>query len=470
MNHIKLLIFDLDGVLVDSRKLHYTALNRALAEVDAKYVINEGEHLSKYDGLPTSKKLEMLSAEKGLPHGNYKEIWERKQFYTGVCIEECIKKDERLINILSTLKKDGYTIYCASNSIWNTVKLTLFHLGAIEYFDWFISNEEVKNPKPFPEIYLKCIERSKLSCKEICIFEDSPIGRRAAYASGCYVCPIIDPNDLTLEKIYKTLDTYNQMNVDNNIHDLRWKKKINIIVPMAGHGSRFSNAGYTRPKPLIDVGGGLAQRKPKPMIQLVVENLNIDGFYIFIVQKAHEEKYNVSYTLKKITNDNCQIIYVDGVTEGAACTVLLAKEYINNDVPILIANSDQFLEWDSNEFLYCAEAEGVDGCISTFYNDSNKWSYAKLDENGFVTEVQEKNVISNHATTGIYYWKHGSDYVKYAEQMINKNIRVNNEFYTCPVYNEAIADGKKIKVKDCVKMWGIGVPEDLEYFLNTYNP
>ncbi len=231
-----------------------------------------------------------------------------------------------------------------------------------------------------------------------------------------------------------------------------------VLIPMAGAGSRFEKAGYTFPKPLIEVNG-------KPMIQVVVENLNIDAQHIFIVQKSHYEKYNLQYLLNLIA-PNCEIVQVDGVTEGAACTTLLAKEFINNDEPLLTANSDQFIDWNSNEFLYSMQASGVDGGILTFESVHPKWSFAKLDEDGFVSEVAEKKPISNKATVGVYYWSKGSDYVKYAEQMIAKDRRVNNEFYVCPVFNEAIEDKKKIKVFDIDKMWGLGTPEDLEVFLN----
>ena len=231
-----------------------------------------------------------------------------------------------------------------------------------------------------------------------------------------------------------------------------------VLIPMAGAGSRFEKAGYTFPKPLIEVNG-------KPMIQLVVENLNIEAEYVFIVQKEHYDKYNLQYLLNLISPD-CKIVQVDGITEGAACTTLLAKEYIDNDDALLIANSDQFVDWNSNEFLYSMQAGEVDAGILTFESVHPKWSFARVNEEGLVCEVAEKKPISNKATVGIYYWKQGSDYVKYAEEMIEKDKRVNNEFYVCPVFNEAIDDGLRIKTFDIDKMWGLGTPEDLEVFLN----
>mgnify|MGYP003300817082 CR=1 FL=1 len=146
------------------------------------------------------------------------------------------------------------------------------------------------------------------------------------------------------------------------------------------------------------------------------------------------------------------------------------KEVIDNDEPLLMANSDQFVEWDSNETLYAFSNGECDGGILTFPASHPKWSYAKLDDGGLVTEVAEKKPISEHATVGVYWWKKGSDYVKYAEQMIEKDIRTNGEFYVCPVFNEAIEDGKKVRIKEIDKdgMWGIGTPEDLNYFLEHY--
>jgi len=176
---------------------------------------------------------------------------------------------------------------------------------------------------------------------------------------------------------------------------------------MAGAGSRFEAAGYTFPKPLIEVRG-------KPMIQVVVENLNIDARYIYIVQKSHYEKYNLDYLLRLVT-PRCEIVQIEGVTEGAACTTLLAKEFIDNGDALVIANSDQFVEWNSGETLYSFMADGIDGGIVTFHATHPKWSFAKIDEDGIVTEVAEKKPISDIATVGIYFWKKGSDYVKYSE-------------------------------------------------------
>lgn len=231
---------------------------------------------------------------------------------------------------------------------------------------------------------------------------------------------------------------------------------------MAGKGSRFQEAGYTFPKPLIDI-------KDKTMIEVVIDNLkpSTDYRFIFIAQKEHCEKYDVYNVLKRATDNKFELIQIDGVTEGAACTVLLAKKFINTDENLIIANSDQFIDIQPNQFALAAQQSSVDGMIMTFEATHPKWSYARVDEAGKVIEVAEKKVISNHATTGIYFFKKGSDFVNAAESMIMKNIRHNNEFYVCPVFNEMILNKKNIHVFEipATKMHGLGTPEDLNLFM-----
>jgi dTDP-glucose pyrophosphorylase len=165
---------------------------------------------------------------------------------------------------------------------------------------------------------------------------------------------------------------------------------------------------------------------------------------------------------------SCNVIEVDGITEGAACTALLAKDFIDNDDPLFFANSDQYVQWNPVDFMYNMQETNADGGIVTFKATHPKWSFAKVNEQGVVTEVAEKNPISDNATVGFYYWKCGSDFVRSAEKMIEKNIRVNNEFYVCPVYNQAIEDGLVVRNYEASEMWGLGTPEDLDYFVNHY--
>jgi hypothetical protein len=452
---VKLIAFDLDGVLVEAKHIHFEALNIALSEVGNEYVITEQEHLGLFDGLKTNQKLNILSSNKKLPREKHTQIWNRKQQIT---LEKILnlKINEELVYLFKKLKEKNFLIACCSNSIRKSVFVMLSKIGIIEYFDLILSNEDVKNSKPHPEIYWRAMSELSVLPEETLIVEDSPHGLLSAYRSKANILRIKNPKDLTFDKIIKM--TYNNENLNMNI---KWQDdKLNVLIPMAGAGSRFEKAGYTFPKPLIEVRG-------KPMIQVVTDCLSIDANYIYIVQKSHREKYNLDALLNLIT-PNCKIVEVNELTEGAACTTLLAKEFINNDQPLIIANSDQYLDWNSSEFMYKMQEQDVDAGILTFESTHPKWSYAKVNENGYVTEVAEKNPISNIATVGVYYWKCGEDYVKYAEKMINENIRVNNEFYVCPVFNQAIQDNKKIKTFNIEKMWGIGTPEDLDYFLKNH--
>ena len=451
----QLVIFDLDGVLIDSKDYHFEALNLALGE---KYKLSKEEHLNDYDGLPTSEKLNLLALRKGLPTSKFNQIWKDKQKHTTNIFKESISKDYELMNYFQQLIDEGYKIAVASNSIRNTVKIILLKLGILEFVDIFVSNEDVVRNKPYPEMYWKCMIALESIPENTVIIEDSLVGRKGALDSKCHLITVENRKDLNQSKI----NLIKQVLTKKNSKFVWESENLNILIPMAGRGSRFETQGYTFPKPLIDVKG-------KPMIQVVVDNLNIKAKYTFIVQKEHYEKYNLKYLLNLIA-PNCNIVQVDGITEGAACTTLLAKEFIDNDQPLLMANSDQFVEWDSSSTLYSFSNSDSDGGILTFKASHPKWSYAKLNDEGYVTEVAEKKPISNNATVGIYWWKKGSEYVKYAEQMIEKDIRTNNEFYVCPVFNEAIKDNKKIVINEIPKngMWGIGTPEDLNNFLKNY--
>jgi len=238
---------------------------------------------------------------------------------------------------------------------------------------------------------------------------------------------------------------------------------INIVIPMAGMGTRFVAAGYTAPKPLIDVLG-------KPMIEMVIDNLklNCQFRFIFICQRNHFIEYRLENVFNRALGDRWGVVLLDVVTEGAACTVLAADNEIEDNTPVLIANSDQLIDINFNNFIDFANQLKVDGLIMTFPADDPKWSYAKLDERGFVVEVAEKKVISGHATTGVYFFSSGRTLKKYARQMIQRDIRVNNEFYVAPIYNEMIQAGMEIKIWEIESklMHGIGTPDDLtQYFL-----
>lgn len=446
-NSPSLIIFDLDGVLIDSKETHYKSLNEALLEIDEKYVISKQDHANIFDGLSTNKKLEILTKTRGLPENLYNKIWASKQ-EKSIKFFDSIKIDEDLINIMKYIKSNNIKIAVASNSIKKTVESCLNNLGIIEFIDLYASNESVLNIKPSPDIYTKCMNHFGVDPKDTVIIEDSFIGKMSAVKSGGRLWAVDSRKDVTSNFINSILC--------NN------KLNINVLIPMAGNGKRMKEAGWEMPKPMIPIGN-------KTMIQTVVENIGIDAFYTFIVRKEDIEKYKIDEHIKSLGLNSRLIIqekFNDSDAVGAAVTTLLAKEYINDDSPLLIANSDQYMVWDKS-IVYDIISSGVEGCILSFKDTDPKWSFSKLNEEGFVSAVSEKNPISDNASCGVYFWKKGSDYVKYAEQMIEKDIKTNNEFYVCPVYNEAIEDNKVISISMVEKMYGLGTPEDLNLFLKV---
>ena len=238
---------------------------------------------------------------------------------------------------------------------------------------------------------------------------------------------------------------------------------LNIVIPMAGLGSRFSSAGYSLPKFLIPV-------HQIPMVQLVIRNLRPEckHRFIFICQKTHVVTYDLKNKLKSWT-PNSIVVELDGVTEGAACTVLMAKPYINNNDPLMIANSDQYIDCNINRYLLMMAQNQLDGLIMTMWADNPKWSFVKLNNQHLAVNIAEKEVISNEATVGIYNFRMGSDFVTAAELMIANELRVNNEFYVAPVYNQLIKQDRKVGVfnvgRDGNGMHGLGTPDDLNQFL-----
>lgn len=234
---------------------------------------------------------------------------------------------------------------------------------------------------------------------------------------------------------------------------------MNLLIPMAGRGSRFAEVGYKDPKPLIPFLG-------KTMIEHVVDAFPMSCHKIFVVLKEHVEHYQVDAFLKD-RYPGSDVVVVDQVTEGAACTVLLAKHLIDNDEWLAIMNSDNIIKFEpiEVEFLLNTFADGV---VLTFEDSDPKWSFAKTNEAGYVLEVVEKQPVSTHATAGLYFWRKGSDFVAAAEQMIQKNIRFKNEFYVAPIYTQNVEMGHKILINPVHEMHGVGTPEDLEKYIETH--
>ena len=238
---------------------------------------------------------------------------------------------------------------------------------------------------------------------------------------------------------------------------------LNIVIPMAGAGSRFAIAGYKDPKPLIAVHN-------TPMIKVVIDNLtpSCKHRFIFICQRKHVEEYSLRKKLAEWA-PGCEIVELDGLTEGAACTVYAAKHLIDDDNPVMIANSDQYIDISIDDYLDNMEANNLDGLIMTMKADDPKWSFVGFNETGLINNVVEKEVISDEATVGIYNFRTGNLLISAIEAMFSKELQVNGEFYIAPAYNETIKSGAKVAHYNIgaegAGMYGLGIPSDLKFFL-----
>ena len=231
-------------------------------------------------------------------------------------------------------------------------------------------------------------------------------------------------------------------------------KKCNVLIPMAGLGSRFSDAGYIMPKQLIMVDG-------TQMLDWSLKSINKDNCnLIFAIRQEHISNFSIDKILKSRYGDDIKIVVVDHLTDGSVSTCLLAKEYIDNDNPLLIYTLDVFFE----PYFNPSDLPDSDGFLLTFKSNNDGYSYAQLDNKGYVTKTAEKEVISENAAVGVYGYKSGKMFVKYAEKMINENIRTKGEFYVCPLYNLMIEDGLKVTTQQVEKMHLMGTPSELEFF------
>lgn len=232
-------------------------------------------------------------------------------------------------------------------------------------------------------------------------------------------------------------------------------KKYNLLLPIAGKAQRFLDAGYTMPKPLI-----LANHKH--VIDWSLESVDYSECnLIFIVRLDHIYNFSIDKILKQKFGDDIQIVVLDKITRGALETCVLAEQYINNDIPLLIYTPDVYFE---PQFKPNAIPDDSEGFLLTFLANSADHSYSQCDINGKVSRVVEKEVISEHANVGLYYFNSGKEFLKYGKEVIDNNMLVKNEFYIAPMYNLMIRDGKYVTCSDTEKMHVLGTPSTLEFF------
>lgn len=252
----------------------------------------------------------------------------------------------------------------------------------------------------------------------------------------------------------------------HNMKDLESynENKINIVIPMAWAWSRFKKEWFELPKPLIDVNG-------KTMVEWAVDSFDFlkekyDLNFIFIVLNDHINKYNIDSFLKEKYNW-CVVVWIDSITRWQAETVLKSKDYINWLEKLIIYNADTYSKYDLKDFPI--DDKSIDWIIPCFESMDSRYSFAKLDNYWYVTEVAEKIVISNNATNWLYYFRLWKDFIFHSEKMIERNELSGWEFYVWPLYNDLIKTWKRIKISTVKENWVLWTPEELDYFLKNYN-
>lgn len=423
------LIFDLDGVLVDAKELHFLSLNKALVDCNLK-PISEEQHFLEFDGLPTQEKINRLGCQ---AHGE--KIIQLKNEYVLAEIPNLTNS-----GIGSIIQKLGQKIYVCSNAQKWFVEECIKMLG----FDAEIVTPNPLPPKPAPDMYEFILKQHN----ECYIFEDNPNGLKAAFAAQRNY-----PNTKVI-RVDDAEDAVHKLKMLGPVSDpYVWHDYPTIIIPMLGESKRFYEKGYTVPKYQLPVGSGT-------MLSTTIASLQVGTGRLTIAARDNERAYLSSYCVKYFDQNV--------VTEGMVDTILRTLKgcTIYPDEPLILASCDQAQKYDALSCMYVLRNNPhVDGiCLVFKETEGNpKWSFCKTRENSnIIEEVAEKRPISQWANCGVYFWKRAADFIRYAEQMMAANDRVRNEFYAAPVFNYAIKDGKNIIIKEAEEFYPLGVPEDYE--------
>lgn len=438
-------LFDLDGVIVDTVNIQYDSTRKAIKE-HCNYDIQDDNEVNNVflKTITTKDKLKYLNQKNIIEKKDINIIYDlKKNIANKIFIN--LKRDTTKIELFSFLKERKNKIAVVTNSNKNSAEIVLKALGLYDFIDLLISNEDVSNCKPHSEPYIKAIAHFGGSLSKFIIFEDSESGLISARGTGCFVYHIKNVNNLNLNLITK-------LNLLN----------INILIPMAGLGSRFTKRGFKSQKPLIELNN-------KTLIEHSISSLNIEGNYIFIIRKKNNKSNIELINILKEIKKNCKIIEIDYVTEGSASTCYLAKEMINDNNELIIANCDQILEWDSEKFLDTSRS--YEACVLTYISNDIKNSFIKL-ENNLGIEIKEKEAISDTALVGVHYFKRGKDFVLSYEEVFKKKFKFKNEYYVSTVCDNLIKQGIKfghhLLTGDEI-YYSTGKPEDYFEYLNTKN-
>ena len=437
-------LFDLDGVLVDSVDIQYQSTIDAINKHTKIKITAEIDTILK-STITTKKKLEYFVEQNIISNAQLLDIYNEKKKIADNTFNNLEINDEK-VRLFSFLKKKNCNIAVVTNGNKNSAKIILKSLGLYNFLDLLISNEDVTNPKPHSEPYIRAISHFGGELKNFIIFEDSETGLTSAYGTGCKVYKVENTNDINLSLI-KQLNNLNR----------------NILIPAAGLGSRFQKRGFKLQKPLIEL-------ENKTLIEHAVSSLDIAGNYIFVIRKLDNNSNIELITALRNIQPDCKVIEIDYVTEGSASTCYLSKEFIDNDDELIISNCDQILKWDSKKFL--EYSSNYDCSVLTHKSNEDKNSFIKTDENNKGIEIREKEVISDNALVGVHYFKKGSDFIKSYEYIFNNKIKFKNEYYVSTVCNHLINEGKEVvnyPFQENELYYSTGTPEDYFKYMRIHN-
>lgn len=459
LRNIRLVVFDLDGVLVESRDLHYEALNKALEEgAGTQYVISREEHECVYDGLSTNQKLKMLEVAKGLPKDLHKVVWQKKQDYTESMVKAILKPTENILNAIKSLKKMCLPVCVASNCIRSSVKTILETVGLMPYVDVFLSNEDVENPKPAPDLYLKACATFGVPPGNTLVVEDSTKGFEAASRAGCNMLRVSNPNDVTEDSVKGRIRELETLTED-----------VTIVLPLSGPYPEIWQARETPEMPLYltDIAG-------ESVLELIGESLRsrrYNATYIFVVKESVAKAFDVeALCAKAVDYAPLKVVKVKTDTLSSIHTILQTPpEYIPDNIPLLVADGHHLPVWKDGASLDDLLGSHADAAMTVLQSTDPRFSYVRLNTNSrssmdALSKQGPNSVIevtmgarpsSNLAASGLYYFKQASYFKKAAKAVIDANERWLGRFYSAQLFNEMVKDGKVTEALHLKYSWSL---------------
>ena len=456
---IRLVVFDLDGVLVESRDLHYEALNRALEEeAGGQYVISRDEHEHVYDGLSTNQKLKMLGVAKGLPRDLHKKVWSKKQEYTESLVKEVLLPTDNILNAIATLKRMCLPVCVASNCIRSSVQTILTHVGLMPHVDVFLSNEDVDNAKPAPDIYLKACKIFGVDPSSTLVVEDSTKGFEAASRAGCHMLRVFNPQEVTNTSVASRIQELESLTED-----------VTVVLPLAGPYPEIWQARETPEMPIFlsDVGG-------ESVLEIIGQSLMSRRFnakYIFIVKESVAKAFDVDALCAKAVNyAPLKIVKIKTDTLSSIHSILqIPKEFIDENTPLLVADGHHIPVWEEGQSIDDLIGSHSDASLTVFQSIDPRFSYVRLNPNSrFNSDIMSKqgpnSVIeitmesrptSNLACSGLYYFKQAQYFLKAAKDVIQFNQRWLGRFYTAQLFNEMVKDGLEVEALHLKNSWSL---------------